>query len=583
MDSEEVYNRVLIDRCFNEMKAMRNAWNRNADNKHGLATIIDISGTDYRALRFIMDKCNSIITEMIPFVFKELLKVYEISARWYRIQRNSAHIYSIKDNEWWPDYTKQSERVNIYAFSCDDNRYKDALFVFKEYGINNQLPKTLIEALLSDFELKGYGYVSIVEDEAYSEILNHNDDKKDVTRGTGILSLKVLFDMFFGEGEYSKFKEYANRFTEKVKNYFGFGIVRTLRPNTLHNFKRDIKNDLLRFDITEIGCGRKLADDQKTIINNQFFGGATYELMLGVGDYAQSYMTSEWLFTSLKEAGNIDLTSIAMGYMKSIEQLFFSYICLHSKEKDGRNRRIYSTKEGLLELTDSLVLNIDRSKYITLSSLSGFFGFFDNDTKKYIYRNSDLLIPGVTKTTHELIIDVFNGVSSLRNGYFHRHNLLEWDKVIEARNNARLVMFLLLGAYKISEDDKNALGLIRVEEHDDFYKLCKYLNNKAYDNGLLDIPIFYLNGQDKEYGFWFVHEDSYIEYDNYGEPSFSGIYFREPSDREHTRIRKADKNNHPSEIWEGILRISSSMPIEFKPSGPIKRIYKDGVYFGDES
>lgn len=53
-----------------------------------------------------------------------------------------------------------------------------------------------------------------------------------------------------------------------------------------------------------------------------------------------------------------------------------------------------------------------------------------------------------------------NGIVGLRNGFFHKHNLVDWTKVIEARNNVRLVFYLILGAYKISDQDKKELGML---------------------------------------------------------------------------------------------------------------------------
>lgn len=182
---------------------------------------------------------------------------------------------------------------------------------------------------------------------------------------------------------------------------------------------------------------------------------------------------------------------------------------------------------------------------------------------------------GINNNTYEYIIDVLSGIVGLRNGFFHKHNLLDWEKVVEARNSARLVFYLLLGAYKLSENDKILLGKIEGNHRDSYYKLCEYMNKRSYETGL-EIPIFYLNGQTDPYGFWCLHEDDFIEYDIFGEPIYSGIYFRQISEK--NRFQKATRENLPSEIWEGVLSISKNVPIEIKPSGPLKKIYADGVF-----
>lgn len=572
MNTTEVYENIILTSCFSRLKSIRNRWREDKADKYGLATIIDIGGEDYRSYDFIMDRCEAVVLEMIPYLIMELLKAYGIKASWYQIKRTDAHVYSVNDTENWPDYVVQGNKQPVFVFSCDDATHKGILYIFKEYGIGNHLPKSLIDTIIEENELNYYCYISIVEQEAYKEILNHNNNENDPSRGTGIFSLKQFFESFFGMEEYELFKKYADDLTNKVKDYYGFEIVRTLKPNTLHNYRRIVRDNLLSFDIEQIDLGGRLSQNQRSIIETKFFDEKNYEIMTGTGDFAQSYMTAEWLFTSLTKVGNIDLTAIAMGYFKAIEQLLFAYIKLHTNEKDGATRRIHVGKAGLLHITDALMEDEQKTKDMNLGSLTGFFGFYNIDKKQYWERNKDLLVTGIDNNTYEYIIDVLSGIVGLRNGFFHKHNLLDWEKVVESRNSARLVFYLLLGSYKLSDSDKKALGRIEGNHRDSYYKLCEYMNKRAYETGL-EIPIFYMNGQTDPYDFWCLHEDDFIEYDIFGEPIYSGIYFGRISEK--NRFQKTTQENLPSEIWEGVLRKSRSAPIEIKPSGPIKKIYAD--------
>ena len=584
MDTSSIYENIMMSGCFNRLKAIRDGWKDSDRNTYGLATIIDIGGADYRSYDFIMKQCNSIIIEMIPYLVMELMKVYEISAQFYAINQNDAHVFSVKENENWPDYVEQSNRKKIFAFSCKGDA-KEGLYVFKEFGIGNHIPESLLNTVKSQYGLKRHCYVSMVEKDAYAEILNHNDDEKNPTRGTGIYSLKQIFDAFFGVNEYVVFKKYTEVFTEKVKNYFGFEIVRTLKPNTLHNFRKVVRDNLESFDVAELDTESRISEEQRELIKKHFYEEKCYELLIGSSDFAQSYMTAEWLFESLGNAGNIDLTSIAMGYFKAIEQLLFYFIKLHVKENDPVTRYIYVGKgkpyandRGYAELSENLMEDDDKTKYINLSALTGFFGFFNERTSRYYYRNKDLLVAGITDGTYEYIIDVLTGIVGLRNEYFHKHNLKNWDSVVEAKNSARLVFYLILGAYRIDENDKQQLGLITSEKHDNYYCLCEYLNGCNVSKDGLEIPIFYMNGETDPYSFWMGYRDDFIEYDNYGEPVYSGAYFRQLHDMKH--ITKATRDTLPEEIWEGVLKISRSVPVQIEPSGPLKKIYKDGEFFG---
>lgn len=581
MDNTKIYEDIMLTTCFNKLKAIRDGWSEDKGSKYGLATIIDIGGADYRSYDFIMDKCESIILEMIPYVVMELLKAYDIKTQWYQFKRNDARIYYYDgQNEYWKDYFEQSNNQTVFAFSCEDNVHTGILFIFKEFGLGNQLPQSLIDIIISQNKLKHYYYISLVEKDAYKEILNHNDNINDPSRGTEIFSLKYFFNSFFGEEEYRTFKDYADKFTDKVKDYFGFQIVRTLKPNTLHNYRRIVRENLHCFDISAIDIDGRISESQRKIIEKQFFEEKNCELLIGSCDFAQSYMTAEWLFSSLADAGNIDLTAIVMGYFKSIEQLLFDFIKLHTTEKDGAVREIYVGRGKTERITNALLEDDKKSKDINLGSLTGFFGFYKKDINQYISKNNDLFVLGIAKDMREYIIEVFISIARLRNKFFHKHNLLDWEKVREVRNRAHLVFYLLLGAYGISDYDKQELGMLEINKHDDYYRLCEYLNKKVHEieqNQNLNPPIFYLNGKTDPYDFYCVRKDDFIEYDIYGEPIYSGIYFSQKN--ENIRFQKEKTENFPREIWEGILNISKSIPIEIKPTGPQKKIYAEGKFF----
>ena len=566
---------------------LRNSWNDDKRNDLGLPSIIDIGGHDYRNYSWIMKCCEDIIYEMIPDVIEALMQAYGIEYKKYKVQRNDAYVFSVSDNEDCKDYEKKGYKNEVFLFSANSKNQERVLYVFKEFGIKERLPLSIIKTIINEYNLDGYCFISFTEKDAYLEQFNRNDDLEDSSRGTGLYSLKFFYDYYFGEGEYETFKKYACLFTNKVRDYFGFEVVRTLKPNTLHNFRQIVRKNLLEFDVCSFDTDGRLSDKQKEIVNKNFFTNKRYELLTGTSDFAESYMTAEWLFYSLKDAGNIDFTAVAMGYFKAVEQLLFKMIKLHTIEKDGVSRKIYVGKgkdyadnDGNIELTDAHVEDEDIVKDISLGTLTGFFGYY-SDLKNYYYkRNQDLLADGIDEKTYEYIIDVLTGIVGMRNEYFHKHNLNQWEKVIEARDSARLVFWIILGAYNIDDNDKVHLGYIQGNEHDDFYQLCEYMNNNAYNVPELSIPIYYINGQTDPYVFLMGYHDDYIEYDKYGEPIYSGVYFKSVGEKKFI-IKTTKDKNHPDEIWEGELSISMDIPIKFTPSGPKKRIYKDGRFYAE--
>ena len=578
VDTREIYEKIILEFCFNRLKTLRNGWNRSSDEKIGLDSIINISGENYRSYNDIMELSDSIILEMIPNLVLELMKAYGIESKWYSIRENLAKVFSITEDENWPDYVKLSDSKPVFAFSCRNIKSQGVLFIFKKYGIENRLPKSLIDNILQENKLDGYFYVSIVEDDAYQEVLNHNNNEQDSTRGTGLLSLRQFFNNFFDNNEYNIFKEYVTELSLKVKNYYGLGIVRTLTPNSLHNYRKYVEANLLNFDINQVDKLHGLSNNQLELLSGHFFDKKNYEVLMGTSDFAQSFMTAEWLFSSLKGAGNIDLTSIAMGYFKSVEQFLFSYIKLHVNEKDGAGRQIYTGSRPLAALTESLLSDEKKVNKINLGSLVSFFGNIDKNGNLHS-RNKDLLNSDLNDDTYNYIVKVLSTIVGLRNGYFHKHNLNDWEVVIQSRNNALLIFYLLLGGYRITDEERLELGWLQTVDHSDYYKLCEYMNNKKFELNTFSIPIVYLNGTTEPYDFWFIDGDDYIEFDTYGDAIFSGIYLRRASNTaEKWKRVKVTEENLPTEIWEGDLKISRSSSPQIKPSGPMKKIYNNGKF-----
>ena len=578
MDNSSIYEKLLIDNCFNKIKSLRNSWTQSNSNTDKSTMIIDIGGNDYRFYDYIMEQCEVIIIEAILAVIVELIKAYDIETHFYQIIRDDAHIYLDSDNKVWPSYVNQNNKQKVLVFSCNDANHNGTLYIFKKYGINNTLPPSLVKRILVEKKLKSYRYISLVEDEAYMENLGHNNDPSDPSRGTRIYSLKQFFDSFFNESEYASFKKYTDKLSDLAKDYLGFEIVRTLRPNTIHNFRKAIRDNLYKTDFSEIDKTGIITNDQRKIIENNLFAEHNIELLTGNSLFAQSFMTAEWLFLSLSSAGNIDMTPIVMGYYKSIEQFLFSYISLHTKEKDNVKREIFAGKaNGYVELTDSLITDKEKTKEITMSSLTGFFGYHKDTTKPYITKNTDLLSIGINTNTYYFVIDVLTKVPETRNELFHKHNLTEWSEVIDARKCALQVFSLVLGSYRIDMTDQTFLGMLNSTSHDDFNNLCEYVENRLYTyDSVAKRPIFYFNEHADPINCWIAREDTSIEYNEYGEPKYSGLYFIRPGDKEH--VIRITHQNTPSEIWEGVWDFSGKVPNLFGQSGPIKKLYENGKF-----
>ena len=562
MGTQQIYEELLFVECLNRIKYLRNQWIEcYAGDIRSYSPLIDFGGEVHQQYEIIVGWCRDTVIEMLNQVVKKLLKEYKIPIKEYYLDGR-------------------------LAFSRMD-KCQDVLFVFQDAGIQNRVQKDSLDKLMQAEKLERCCHISYAE---IKDDHNVNEDKTiDYNPLKDTYTIKAFIMEFFGEEEYSVFKKYTDQLPEKIQDYLGFTVVRTLNPVALFSFKKYVHDDLTGIDATKIGAGA-IKETQRQIIEKHFFEEKNYEVLLGRENFAQSYMTAEWLYASLKHAGNIDLTVIAMGYYKAIEQFLFCFIKNHTKEKDNRRNRIvyvgkcdYADTRGMAQVTDELMLNKEKSSKLTLAGLSGFFGYHHKDKNNDYYdrRNADLLNKGIDTDTHNFIIDTLEGITGLRNGYFHKDNItIEKEKrekiVDESRQKAILVFYLMLGAYSISMEDKKGLGLTKTKEHDGFYKLCEYVNRESFNHSQAIIPILYVNDISDPYTFVYPHQDEYVEYNEYGEVEDLRLCYKENG-----RIVRLNREHMPNEVWEGAGRCykdTTDGSWRVVPTGEIKKIFSNGEF-----
>ena len=66
-------------------------------------------------------------------------------------------------------------------------------------------------------------------------------------------------------------------------------------------------------------------------------------------------------------------------------------------------------------------------------------------------------------------------------------------------------------------------------------------------------------------------------YNKYGDPTYSGAYFRQMQGQ----VFKIDREHMPDVIQEGTLVISRDVPIKIEPSGPQKDVFRNGRFMLD--
>lgn len=464
------------------------------------------------------------------------------------------------------------------SFIKSDNTGR-ILYLFKEFGLQYTLPIEYLNAATKACKADDYKIVSLVEGRASLEFIGYQDLSEDkASEKTHLYSIKQFFEEVFDNEEYQKFIDAIHEITAATKEYSGYRVVKTLTPSTLFSYKKVVEYQIKHFPYREtVSSG--ISNEQIEEIEEQFFDKKYFKVMLGNKKFAVSFLTAEWLYDSLKKSGKIDFTAVAMGYLKSMEQFLYDFASLFTNEKDGRGRRILAGRNGLINLTDDSIK--DKKEDITLGCLTQFFQFAGN---------KDLIRREIDNATYEYIKNKLYDIKELRNGYFHKDNMDEWDIVEEARDNAYVMFYLFLGAYKI-QDTEGIIGIPNVNSKNDYYRLCEYVNYH-------DTMIYYLDygESDEKTGAYFAGTDKNISFNEFGDAEYSGVYFRkipgiDMRKREVTlanimggemRPEEAEKYNEedlPNTIKIGTMNMTRN-GMEF--SGPLEKLYVNGEFVEQE-
>ena len=509
--------------------------------------LFNFGGEDFEKSVTVYKGANDISVSCLHFIISQLLKMYE---------------YSTEDISI--DFSKNEKVLGKVRFAFKDNRSR-TLILFKDIEDSSLWKKKdgepdAIRELMKQNSCEKCKYIYLMFDYAYLQLVGHNEDESDPGRGYNIYSIKWFFEEYFGQEEYERFNTAVTTYISEVNSYIGYVTIKTLIPSSLINFRKNVERELVNYGYDKLLSmkynGFELWDGEYKKIRKQFLDDKTLLTMLGSRDFAESLITAEWLYDSMKKAKAIDLTIIGMGYFKAVEQLLFDLICLH-KNQGLTIRKDYSRKDlpSEVQLDDQNIA--DKAIDATLGSMA----MFVKINAPTIFRND--LVWKTKKFVREAIFKY----ADLRNGYFHKDNIHQLERIEEIRDASFYMFFLLLGACDLSEDNLIDLGLPQIVQSD-YYRLCEYVD---YHSGMLFI--LDLGYGEDQYGiacadmFTKVVENKYVQY--------SGLYFKEIQGR----TFRFTEGNLPQKIYLGKFEFKRTELISAVPV-KVKKIFENGKYVG---
>lgn len=550
--------------------------------------ILDIKVKNQGDFEFVNESVNCHIYKLLEDIIVSLCAKLKIQVSTGGTMNTAEGLKQISINDLFGMYR------NAPLFSLikiEDN--EPVLYCFWEFGKERIMTTNLLSGVPIVYDImrmlgiKKYHNISLVERGAYTSTFNHNEDILDEGRGTNTYSLKWFFESNFGEEEYAEFISFEKKFIANIKQCLGFSVVKSLTPNAMFSFKKTVEDEIMLFPYeSALVSTNGITNTQFCNLKEQYITRKYYKAMLNDGDFnvrfnveggqfAESFITAEWLYQSLPNAYNIDLTAIAMGYFKAIEELLYVFMAAHSGE--GKRIDTFDRPDGWESIApkdrrwQSIIIDKNvkaKKKFIMMERLINFLTDYD-----------DLF---VQVDVRDYLVERLRDAQQLRNGYFHKDNLSDKQVVDKAREDAYVIALLLFGSMNVSEAGKRVLAI--PEDNIHFEMLCEHIHYNC--------RMAYYYGDDKLV-LGLGQTDSEVEFTDEGIARFSGIYFNEftncGEDKKELLLTELSvlqkekvcfkSKTVPKKIYQGTFIAG---PNGFILGGPKQLIWNDGVFLGNE-
>ena len=347
------------------------------------------------------------------------------------------------------------------------------------------------------------------------------------------ISIKDFFNKYFSHKEYEIVITSGRKAFEKAKEIIALRVIPQLLPDNMLLFKKTVVKDFseerlnsLIYEFKEGNhvCGfsnNDLITIKDTFLNNY------RNALIGKADFAKSFITSEYLYRTVKDRLSIDYTSIVVGYLKSVEQLLY---LLYKSAFEGNPRMEYwdrCKKADAFDITKEEQFRYDpysiekrqkQEKYIhkirggaqspEIGELARFLRYFEKmwriseRGKEYVYE----------------CLDDFR--KYCRNSHFHKSNIGadEYEMVKRIRNNAHVCLYYLLGGFRFLDTSPNGFEQIGIIDYsfESLYQLIRQKGQRYFDAKFQD---------DSQSVIFYLNNDEGIEYSETGELKNARLWF----------------------------------------------------------
>ncbi len=423
--------------------------------------LFDVSGYDFKMLKSCDAEYRYWVEVYIIKIIENLLLRKQI---WFteNYYGNCKEKHSIT----YESNKKKVEAYFLFDITCEEATNTDYDIIAEELKSKTK----------SADHIEIYIFRDCINEFTLAELINNNKSRN-ADGLVEVLPLHYFFDKVFGANEFLSFSVYANEFLSKCNRIISYKTVITPTQKTLYEYKQKKCHMLRRKDylaIAKKGQSGELSETEYNTIKINYLKNKMYTAMISSNDFAESFISAEWLYDVYSNSmGELDLTGIIAGYLKSVEQLMFTIVKFH-KNKEIKIR----TKNKGYQYYNT----IDNETIID-STLKSLNDFLTSNEGKLAH---SVRIRGCIKKAVNLWKD------NQRNGYFHKHNLYRADnKIDEVREQTIYLYFLILGGIKLSSEEIRKLGVYDYNENpkNEFNQNIDFLSFRQWIDNMVEYDL----------------------------------------------------------------------------------------------
>lgn len=365
------------------------------------------------------------------------------------------------------------------------------------------------------------------------------------------ISIQAFFQTILSNEVYQYFFTTCHHAIEQAQQIIALKAVPQLLSSNMLDFRMMVLNlfsesriQSLQYEFSKayrLPIPQSLNQQDLNIINHAFFTKKYKTSIIGSNDFAKSFITSEYLFSTISDGLAIDYTAVVVGYIKAIEQLLYLYYLSAFSEKPGLaywdcekkfNSYINSLPKNKRNTFTLLPQDCKSNPYFTNSDGTPVFLYKFYHRKKlgknaptfgeliYFLRYNEPLW-NISEAGKEYIFSCLNDYCDFcRNHHFHKDNIwcADYDTVKRIRNNTHVCLYYLLGAFKLLNPNKDTQIQLGIKDY-----TFENLYHTVYHRRRRCLHVKLQDGYD---GFIFYLEpNSLVQYDENSCLSTAEMYF----------------------------------------------------------